>query len=649
MTPDLAASRFEGEEVVTLDVEEPVDALVCNAAELEIQAARLETPAGANLDGRVELDEAAQRATIAFDSTLPAGSGYRLHLRFTGMLNDQLHGFYRSTFTDDEGVEHVIAVTQFEPADARRAFPCWDEPEFKAIFAVTLVVDDRLTALANASVASEEPAGDGRRRVRFHETMLMSTYLVAFVVGPFELTPPVEVDGVPLRVAAVPGKSHLTGFAVEVGTHALRFLSQYFELPYPADKIDHVAIPDFAFGAMENLGCVTYRENALLVDPPEASQLELQRVATVVAHETAHMWFGDLVTMKWWNGIWLNEAFATFMELAANEHYRPDWQVWIGFGTGKAAALATDGLRSTRPVEFDVGRPEEAEAMFDVLTYQKGGAVLRMLEQYIGPETFRKGISHYLSIHAHANTETGDLWDAIEAVSGEPVRTIMDSWIFQGGYPLISVEAGGQPGNAPPVPTAVPLRRRRPRIRSATAASAGPFRSTCGRRSAGWCSGSGCWSTAPPRRSTSTVRSTGWSSTTGPGVSTGSTTTTTCCRACSERAWPRCATRSSAWPWCSTTGPAWCRAPFRSTSGSVPSRPSATRRTRTCGRRSAAPSASSTSSPPTGTTGPPCRAFVRRVGRPVVDPPRVGSGPGRGSAHGHHPGPGSLRPGPARR
>jgi puromycin-sensitive aminopeptidase len=446
LTPDLAASRFEGEEVVTLDLEEPVDALVCNAVELEIQGARLETPAGANLDGRVELDEAAQRATIAFDSTLPAGSGYRLQLRFTGVLNDQLHGFYRSTFTDDEGGEHVIAVTQFEPADARRAFPCWDEPEFKAVFAVTLVVDDRLTALANASVASEEPAGDGRRRVRFHETMLMSTYLVAFVVGPFELTPPVEVDGVPLRVAAVPGKSHLTGFAVEVGTHALRFLSRYFELPYPADKIDHIAIPDFAFGAMENLGCVTYRENALLVDPPEASQLELQRVGTVVAHETAHMWFGDLVTMKWWNGIWLNEAFATFMELAVNEHYRPDWRVWVGFGSGKAAALATDGLRSTRPVEFAVGRPEEAEAMFDVLTYQKGGAVLRMLEQYIGPETFRKGISHYLSIHAHANTETGDLWDAIEAVSGEPVRTIMDSWIFQGGYPLISVEADGQRG-----------------------------------------------------------------------------------------------------------------------------------------------------------------------------------------------------------
>ena len=442
LTPDLSGSSFEGSEVVTLDILEALDALVCNATELQIHQASLETPDGATLDGLVELDEAAQRASIRFENLIGPGSGYRLRLRFTGTLNDQLHGFYRSTFTADDGTDHVIAVTQFEPADARRAFPCWDEPEFKATFAVTLIVDDELTALSNASVLSEEPAPGGRRRVQFQETMIMSTYLVAFVVGSFELTERQLVEGVPLRVAAAPGKSHLTGFAVEAGSHALRFFSDYFEIPYPADKIDHVAIPDFAFGAMENLGCVTYRENALLIDSAGASQLELQRVATVIAHETAHMWFGDLVTMKWWNGIWLNEAFATFMELAANEHFRPDWQVWTAFGSGKSVALATDGLHATRPVEFPVGRPEEAEAMFDVLTYQKGGSVLRMLEQYLGPETFRKGIGHYLTSHAHANTETSDLWDALEAVSGEPVRTIMDTWILQGGYPVISVEPG---------------------------------------------------------------------------------------------------------------------------------------------------------------------------------------------------------------
>jgi puromycin-sensitive aminopeptidase len=275
--------------------------------------------------------------------------------------------------------------------------------------------------------------------------MKMSTYLVAFVVGPYQLTQTRLVDGIPLRIAAVPSKLHLAGYAEEVAEHALRFLSNYFDIPYPGDKLDHVAVPDFAFGAMENLGCVTYRENALLADPELASQVELQRIASVVAHETAHMWFGDLVTMKWWNGVWLNEAFATFMELTSTEAYRPDWQVWTAFSAGKTAALVTDGLRSTRPVEFDVGRPEEAEAMFDVLTYQKGGAVLRMLEQYLGAEVFRKGISHYLSRHAYESTETDDLWDALEVVSGEPARQVMDSWIRQGGYPLISVDLTDDP------------------------------------------------------------------------------------------------------------------------------------------------------------------------------------------------------------
>jgi puromycin-sensitive aminopeptidase len=450
LSPDLEAATFSGTALIDVRVDAPVDDVILNAAELSIDRAWLRPPGGSTSEAAsVELDEEEQRAILRFDSTLAAGEGYQLGLEFRGVLNDKLRGFYRSTFTDTAGTEHTIATTQFEPADARRAFPCWDEPDFKATFTVSLVIDDALTAISNGAVVSEEAAGAGKRRVRFAETIPMSTYLVAFIVGPFELTALVDVDGVPLQVAAVSGKAHITGFAQECGVHALRFLSRYFELPYPGDKIDHVAIPDFAFGAMENLGCVTYRETALLVDPAAASQLELQRVSTVVAHETAHMWFGDLVTMKWWNGIWLNEAFATFMELTTTDDFRPDWAVWTTFGAGKAAAMATDGLRATRPVEFTVGRPEEAEAMFDVLTYQKGGAVLRMLEQYLGQETFRKGIAHYLREHRFGNTETTDLWDAIEAASGEPVRQIMDSWIFQGGYPLITVEVdGGSGGHA---------------------------------------------------------------------------------------------------------------------------------------------------------------------------------------------------------
>jgi puromycin-sensitive aminopeptidase len=445
LEPRLEQARFDGLVNITLDVLAATDRLVLNAADLTIAEATLVDPTGRTRQGEVTIEEGEQRATIAFPDELTPDAGYQLNLRFHGALNDQLHGFYLSTFRDEAGDEHVIATTQFESTDARRAFPCWDEPEFKATFAISLVITGGLTALSNARQVASEDLGDGRHRITFAETMRMSTYLVAFVVGPYQLTEPKLIDGVPLRIAAVPGKLHLAGYAEEVAEHALRFLSSYFDIPYPGDKLDHVAVPDFAFGAMENLGCVTYRENALLANPALAAQLELQRIASVVAHETAHMWFGDLVTMKWWNGVWLNEAFATFMELTSTEAYRPDWQVWTAFSAGKAAALVTDGLRSTRPVESDVGRPEEAEAMFDVLTYQKGGAVLRMLEQYLGPEVFRKGISHYLVRHSFENTETDDLWEALEVVSGEPAGRVMDSWIRQGGYPLISAEATDDP------------------------------------------------------------------------------------------------------------------------------------------------------------------------------------------------------------
>ncbi len=444
LAPDLAKATFSGTVSIRVRVTEPVEQLVLNAAELVVSQATVRPPqdgTAPGIDGTVALDEDAERLHVSLPQPLSAGT-WILDLVFTGVLNDKLRGFYRSTWTDDAGTEQVIASTQFEPADARRAFPCWDEPDFKATFAVTLVIDEVLTAISNGTMVADEPAGDGRRRVRFAETMPMSTYLVACIVGPFELTAPTDVDGTPLRVATVPGKQKLTDFAIEVGGHALRFLAGYFDIPYPHDKLDHVAIPDFAMGAMENLGCVTYRETALLLDPQTSSQLEQRRVAEVVCHETAHMWFGDLVTMRWWNGIWLNEAFATFMEATASDAFRPEWRIWTAFGTTKAMALSVDGLAATRPIEYPVGPPDEAEAMFDVLTYEKGCAVLRMLEQYLSPEVFRRGINAYLDEHRHANTETTDLWDAIESTSGEPVRPIMDSWIFQGGYPLVRAESG---------------------------------------------------------------------------------------------------------------------------------------------------------------------------------------------------------------
>lgn len=442
LAPDLGAATFAGDVRITAEVQRPVDRVELHAAELVVTSATVTGSDGRGRPALVSHDDASERLVLTLDEALPAGS-CTIDMSFTGVLNDRLHGFYRSTFTDDAGTTHTIATTQFEATDARRAFPCFDEPDRKAVFAVTLDVDEGLAAFSNGSVLSEAPLGGGRRRVQFADTIPMSTYLVAFVVGPLHATEPLDVDGVAVRVVHVPGRQELTGFAVDCAAHALRFFAEWFDMAYPSDKLDLVAIPDFAFGAMENLGCVTFRETALLLDPERSSQLEQQRVADVVSHEIAHMWFGDMVTMKWWNGIWLNEAFATLMELLCVDHYRPQWRRWVSFGMERDVAMATDALHRTRPVEYPVGPPEEAQGMFDVLTYQKGASVLRMLERFLGEERFRAGIRRYLARHRLGNTDTADLWDAIEEASGEPVRQIMDSWILQGGFPLVTAMPEG--------------------------------------------------------------------------------------------------------------------------------------------------------------------------------------------------------------
>ena len=440
LEPDLAAATFAGSEAVAVDVVEPTETVVLNAVDLAIDEVTAEA-GGERLAATVTLDAGAERATLTFDQPLPAGEAV-LHLRFRGVLNDKLVGFYRSTFTDDAGVERVLATTQMEATDARRAFPCWDEPDAKATFAVTLVVPDDQFAVSNAGEIGRQPAGDGKVAVRFADTMPMSTYLVAFVVGPLTATAPVDVDGKPLRVVCPVGKEHLADFALEVGEFALRFFTDWFGIVYPGDKLDLVAIPDFAFGAMENLGCVTFRERYLLVDPATATQAELQAVVDVIAHEIAHMWFGDLVTMKWWNGIWLNEAFATFMEMTCTDAFRPEWRRWVDFGLSRSAAFDTDALAATRPIEYPVVSPADADGMFDVLTYEKGASVVRMLEQYLGADRFQAGIRRYMARHQYGNTETSDLWDALEAETGEPVRRIAESWIFQGGFPEVHAERG---------------------------------------------------------------------------------------------------------------------------------------------------------------------------------------------------------------
>jgi puromycin-sensitive aminopeptidase len=443
LTPDLTSWTFTGEETVTLVIHEPVGEITLNAAELEIQSVTIRDESGKVVEGRVTVDPENEQARFGFSAELKPGKA-DLSIQFAGILNDKLHGFYRSTYRGADGQTKPLASTQFESTDARRAFPCWDEPEFKAVYQVTLVVDENLTAISNASVAREAPLrGTGKKEVVFADSMKMSTYLVAFVIGEFEATAPVTIGSAPLRVWAVPGKKHLANFAVAIGKASLEHFSAYYGIAYPGDKLDLIAIPDFASGAMENLGAITFRETALLVDSEKATRAELERVADVVSHENAHMWFGDLVTMRWWNGLWLNEAFATFMEMLAVDAWKPEWRRWDSFTVSRAAAMQVDGLKSTRPIEYPVEKPEEAAGMFDVLTYEKGASVLRMLEQYLGAEAFRDGIRLYLRRHQYANAETTDLWDALEDSTEQPVRALMDTWIFQPGFPLIQVEKSG--------------------------------------------------------------------------------------------------------------------------------------------------------------------------------------------------------------
>ena len=438
LRPDLAHAAFDGEVIIDVRAGELSDEVVLNAAELDIVEARFARDGQEDRRCTVSYRTEEEQAVLVPSRPLEPGA-YTLYMRFSGQLNDLLRGFYRSKFRRDNGEEAWLAATQFEATDARRAFPCWDEPDLKASFGVTIIADEALTVLSNAREVSSEPLGDGKRRVRFADTIKMSTYLVAFVVGPFELTSPKVVDGVPLRIVFVPGRGALTRLAADAAAHALAFLREYFSMPYPGDKLDHAGVPDFASGAMENLGLVTYRETALLVGE-DSSQDERQRVVSVIGHETAHMWFGDLVTMRWWDGTWLNEAFATYMELLVTDSFEPRWEIWSNFGIDQASALATDGLRTSRAIEFPVGRPDEVQDMFDVITYDKGAAVLRMIERYLGEENFRRGLHFYLDKHRFSNTDTTDLWDALEVASGQPVRTTMGTWVDQAGHPLVSAQ-----------------------------------------------------------------------------------------------------------------------------------------------------------------------------------------------------------------
>ncbi len=442
LEPDLETFAVRGEVAVDVDVREAVREIVLNAAELEIGEASV---GGTRLEAR--LDAARERVTLVAKEPLAPGRA-TLTLRFTGTISEKMRGFYRSTYARADGTRGVMATTQFEATSARRCFPCFDEPAFKATFDVTLVVPDERTAISNMPVAAEEPAGAGRRRVRFERTPVMSTYLLAFAVGEFESIEARTRDGVPVRVCVTPGRARLGRFALETAVRGLEWFDEYYGIPYrgACPKLDLLAIPDFEYGAMENWGAITFRETAILVDPERSSVPQRRRVAEVVLHELAHQWFGNLVSPEWWSYLWLNESFATFMAYKAADALFPEWRMWEEYAAAiTSAGKALDSLRSSHPVEVPVGDPSEVDQIFDAISYNKGGSVLRMLEQAIGEEAFRRGVRRYLERHAYACATTDDLWRALGEGTGVDARSMMDGWTRRTGLPVVTAAraAGG--------------------------------------------------------------------------------------------------------------------------------------------------------------------------------------------------------------
>ena len=441
LQPDLNTFTFKGEQTVDIEIVEPTARIVLNAAELEISGVTLRRNGSETSTHSVSLDADTETVTLDFGRTLSPGRA-QLEMAFTGILNDRLVGFYRSEYQDAEGQTRHLATTQFEATDARRAFPCWDEPAQKAVFDVTLIFDDAYQAVSNTPIVEESSPAPGLRSVRFGETPIMSTYLLAFVVGDLVSVEADAADGTRVGIWTTRGKENQAGFALDTSVKLLGYFNEYFGIPYPLPKLDHIAIPDFAAGAMENWGAVTYRETALLVDPENSSAGTRQRVAEVVAHEMAHMWFGDLVTMEWWDDLWLNESFASWMGTKAVDWLFPEWEMWTQFvNMDTNRALSLDGLKNSHPIEQEVKNPAEVSQLFDAISYSKGGSVIRMLENFLGPEVFQGGLYRYLKGHEYGNARTQDLWEALEEESGLPVTNIMDSWVKQTGYPVLQVQA----------------------------------------------------------------------------------------------------------------------------------------------------------------------------------------------------------------
>ena len=448
LTPHLDSFTFNGEESVLVDVHEATANVVLNVVEVTISKAEVTCSKAERMTATVTYGAEAERATLAFPQPLPPGEA-TLHLQFTGTLNDQLRGFYRSSYTAVDGSTKWLASTQFEATDARRAFPCWDEPNIKATFVITLDVPEGMTAVSNMPVASATPADAGRTAYRFEPSPRMSTYLVVLIVGDLASVEATADNGTLMRVWTTRGKEHQGRYALDNAVKLLQYMNAYFGITYPLPKMDHIAIPDFAGGAMENWGAITYRETALLFDEANSAVSARQRILAVVAHEMAHMWFGDLVTMEWWDDLWLNESFASWFGDKAVDYLYPEWDVWTQFvARNTSSGLGLDGLRNSHPILQPVKDPAEIRELFDAISYSKGGAVLRMLEDWVGADTFRDGLRTYMSAFAYNNAKGADLWNAVQVAteasgSAKPVSGMMDGWVTHMGFPVVSLSAKG--------------------------------------------------------------------------------------------------------------------------------------------------------------------------------------------------------------
>jgi aminopeptidase N len=434
--PDIEAKTFKGTESIDFEVRTPVAVIVLNARKLRLSNAHLAGVAGQT--AAIQIDDRKETAMLTFSQPLPVGR-HQLELEFQGQIGSQAQGLYYGKYPSDEG-EKLLLATQLQPTDARQMFPCWDEPAFRATFQLIVEVPEKFLAVSNMPVEREEALPAGTKRVKFSRTPKMPSYLVALVAGELEALSG-EAAGVPLRIVTSRGKKQNAEYALEITRQLLAFYNDYFGLKYPLPKLDQIAIPGGFLGAMENWGAITYFESLLLFDPKVSSQSTRETIFSFVAHEIAHQWFGDLVTPAWWDDLWLNEAFATWMAVKASDHFNPGWNARLRSGRSKDLAMGTDALKATHPVRMPIANPSDVLRSFDEITYEKGGAVLFMLETYLGERVFRDGLRQHLSAHQYGNATAADLWAAMEKVSGKPLSGMARSWIEQPGFPLLKVSS----------------------------------------------------------------------------------------------------------------------------------------------------------------------------------------------------------------